>query len=955
MRLLQLPLLLIHLVLFLLLSDGNGSTDYHHEYRQVTHVLLDLGENLGAHVQDRIRSHIEAVTMLEVLNSYDEIESSSSTSKDTLTLILALGNSSYFMNSNQKSPSIDHLKSEGFAMISTYLYPNTLVISSNGKPLDQSRHKNISFDASQQHYGAIVGAYAAMEQIGFKFLHPLAPSIPHKLRIPSYELNVSENPYWPERSFHYHTQHPLELTEVLQGHDIPMFGPQGPHCHQLFRKSEKTDGIEGIGRSSPDEVQYCERWEDMVDDVDTMFEWAIANRLNKIEWLLLGSFRWGDLDHSQLRMNRLQILSNIGHSYSLLIGADVPLGNIQQHSWHMVNVRLPFEQQVKQIKERVDWVFNAGFDSLTTESGMSEFTHPECDLMLDLLNEYARYVNYTWGREAAVKVHCSSSQVCEDYPDPRTGEPINFNFLPTYADPALGVFPHTVQMYGLDDPTAGAYGNKDFQLIEDYMHYEASIGNRSVVFYGETSYWVNVDIDVPLFLPIYGQRRVHDLRRIAHKEKSGTGRIDGQMNFDSGWEWGYWISNIVTARSSWNPIYSTSHTKISEREYIEDINENLQHEIHEKKQFVCTVTPCSHLDTNDVYISAEGVQDYINEDAQDWLAFRILLTPILDLFSETQEMQQLGRALIDLLEEVSKVQMDLLIFGKINGTISSSNKITGIAYLCGTDTWVELPRLFGVHLTQPDKIHMHETDDPEWHKVAPLLHEMETQFGLLSEKASKILSQAIELSTENNGDHLECVNPIGGAQFDSISVLREIDDGLTLLYLRAKQVRILYESKDPLKISARQDKLVESKNIIEEAAVVVNRREGAYQVPWQRVAAWRENPTVYRYGLLWAVHSLYYWWRDQGVAEAEERRSPCYLNRMDASEVAVGWGKYSMEVIRNLIDRYLPFSSTYGGNIMNCFVPPLNEFKFPSSLYETIEIDESSSYIDQGLNLDASL
>lgn len=42
----------------------------------------------------------------------------------------------------------------------------------------------------------------------------------------------------------------------------------------------------------------------------------------------------------------------------------------------------------------------------------------------------------------------------------------------------VGVFPHTVQMYGLDDPTSGAYGNADFSLIEDYMYYEAAVGNR---------------------------------------------------------------------------------------------------------------------------------------------------------------------------------------------------------------------------------------------------------------------------------------------------------------------------------------------------------------------------------------------------------------------------------------------------------------------------------------------
>ena len=98
-----------------------------------------------------------------------------------------------------------------------------------------------------------------------------------------------------------------------------------------------------------------------------------------------------------------------------------------------------------QIRTRVDWVFHAGFDFLTTESGLSEFTHPDCSLMLDLLNEFATYVNKTWGKEAGVKVHCSAGQTCGDYIDSRTGEPINFNFLPMLADASLGVFPHTVQ------------------------------------------------------------------------------------------------------------------------------------------------------------------------------------------------------------------------------------------------------------------------------------------------------------------------------------------------------------------------------------------------------------------------------------------------------------------------------------------------------------------------------
>ena len=77
--------------------------------------------------------------------------------------------------------------------------------------------------------------------------------------------------------------------------------------------------------------------------------------------------------------------------------------------------------------------------------------------------------------------------------------------------------------------------------------YEAKRGNRSVIFYPETAYWVsycsvlycialynvliakilsryyyflqvNVDVDVPLFLPIYAQRRQHDLRRLAVRD-----------------------------------------------------------------------------------------------------------------------------------------------------------------------------------------------------------------------------------------------------------------------------------------------------------------------------------------------------------------------------------------------------------------------------------------------------
>lgn len=64
---------------------------------------------------------------------------------------------------------------------------------------------------------------------------------------------------------------------------------------------------------------------------------------------------------------------------------------------------------------------------------------------------------------------------------------------------------------------------------------------------------VNVDVDVPLFMPLHGQRRLADLRYTAQQEQEHDFRITGQVNFESGWEFGYYLSNAVTARAIWNP------------------------------------------------------------------------------------------------------------------------------------------------------------------------------------------------------------------------------------------------------------------------------------------------------------------------------------------------------------------------------------------------------------------
>jgi hypothetical protein len=93
--------------------------------------------------------------------------------------------------------------------------------------------------------------------------------------------------------------------------------------------------------------------------------------------------------------------------------------------------------------------------------------------MLTLMNELATYLKTKWNRKAYIKVHCSTGQFCTNHTDPRTGQPLNFNFLPIFADESLGIMPHTVQAYTFEDP-APVYGNQDFGYMRVHHYIIAS-------------------------------------------------------------------------------------------------------------------------------------------------------------------------------------------------------------------------------------------------------------------------------------------------------------------------------------------------------------------------------------------------------------------------------------------------------------------------------------------------
>lgn len=90
--------------------------------------------------------------------------------------------------------------------------------------------------------GPIFASYELLKQLGFVFLHPLEPLSPPSLVFPP-ALNITSTPRWPIRGTHYHTEHPLELTEVLNGFD-------------------STDGT---------------AWAGMLPQLELFLEWLVAN------------------------------------------------------------------------------------------------------------------------------------------------------------------------------------------------------------------------------------------------------------------------------------------------------------------------------------------------------------------------------------------------------------------------------------------------------------------------------------------------------------------------------------------------------------------------------------------------------------------------------------------------------------------------------------------------------
>lgn len=319
--------------------------------------------------------------------------------------------------------------------------------------------------------------YKAVRELGFLFPHPRRQISP---TLKSIEQKCGKSWNWkptlPWRGFHLHTLHPNEWVAGF-----------------LMNRPEIADAT---------------------------VRWLARNQQNNFDLSLLV------MPHEDI-IRQLRPQFELARKFQIQTGVSLGIALNQQNSYKLLSLWDSYFgwSSDQLIEEGINKLTNAlPLSFMTLEAGTSEFTPTDFDKSIRWLNlcgtifKKKNMVHFT-------KVHVSSNQHSKKWG--------NYNFLPQYTNNHVGILPHTVMFYGITDPKAPMYGNKDFHKIRDFMLQEKD--KRPTWYYPETSYWVAMDVDVPLFLTDYLRTRALDTKFL-HDHK-----IDGQFNFSSGHALGYWI------------------------------------------------------------------------------------------------------------------------------------------------------------------------------------------------------------------------------------------------------------------------------------------------------------------------------------------------------------------------------------------------------------------------------
>lgn len=320
--------------------------------------------------------------------------------------------------------------------------------------------------------------YKGLREMGFLFPHPMVQVSPSSQQMKkTCGRSYTWRPALRYRGFHLHNLHPNEWV-----HGFYMNRPE-------------------VG--------------------EAMVRWSARNGQNLLEMSIL---RTSPYDGLVMQMRKQ---FELARKLEIQTGITIGLAFTQQKSYKLLSVWQSFlgwgaEETVEQGLKKLYRDFPLSYIFL--EAGTSEFTPTNYAKTLEWLN-WAAKISQEHGAQIFTRAHISSNQHDKKYG--------NYNFLSQYAHESVGVLPHTVMFYSLLDEKAPMYGNKNFHGMKAFMLDQKD--NRPTWYYPETSWWLGMDIDVPLLLTDYLYSRAEDFKFLYLNE------IEGHINFTTGHAMGYWL------------------------------------------------------------------------------------------------------------------------------------------------------------------------------------------------------------------------------------------------------------------------------------------------------------------------------------------------------------------------------------------------------------------------------
>ncbi len=352
--------------------------------------------------------------------------------------------------------------------------------------------------------GVQYGVAHLLELHGYRFHHPWKTFVPTTFS--DVDASALGKDHAPEvdrrRGLHLHTLHPIEAL------------------YDFWVPSAKN--LEGARRT---------------------IDFVVKNRGNFVSMYALDDITNDDATTAAWRAHTRPILA-----YAKARGVEVGIG---LQLFGKSNLQLSFDlidddlapNPLPELERRLHVLLDeTPYDSVQVAFG--EFFKADPALFIQKVNQtYEALQRVRPGIEMVCSIHVGNS---EDLRVEYQGVKQLYYFLVRSANPAIVPWIHTVFFYNLYDDAGGAYQHDDFSEHRDYL--EGLLrADKPAAYYPESAYWVAFDNSVPLYLPVYLKSRHLDLTRLGQ-----AGRLRQHVLFSSGWEWGYWQTDVGVLRMNFS-------------------------------------------------------------------------------------------------------------------------------------------------------------------------------------------------------------------------------------------------------------------------------------------------------------------------------------------------------------------------------------------------------------------